>query len=131
MKIIVTGGAGFIGSCMVRALNDAGYTDIVVVDNICSTEKWKNLVNKNYSEYISRNEFLERLPEFSGQVSHVMQQPRRTLIFCTRIILNIQRRFGNSVQMRRSALFTQVVLQPTVPVSADSAMRMILEIFGL
>ncbi len=71
MKIIVTGGAGFIGSCILRALNDAGYTDIIVVDNICSTEKWRNLVNKSYTEYISRNEFLQRLPEFSGKVSHI------------------------------------------------------------
>ncbi len=71
MSIIVTGGAGFIGSCLVRALNDAGHTDIIVVDNICSTEKWRNLVNKKYSEYISRNEFLSRLSEFSGKVSHI------------------------------------------------------------
>ncbi len=71
MSIIVTGGAGFIGSCIVRTLNEAGYTDIIIVDNICSTEKWRNLVNKEYTEYISRNEFLARLPEFSGKISHV------------------------------------------------------------
>ena len=71
MSIIVTGGAGFIGSCLVRTLNDAGYTDIIVVDNISSTEKWRNLVNKKYTEYISRNDFLARLPMFSGKVSHV------------------------------------------------------------
>ena len=50
MSIIVTGGAGFIGSCVVRELNDAGITDITVVDNILSTEKWRNLVNKKKSE---------------------------------------------------------------------------------
>lgn len=72
MSIIVTGGAGFIGSCVLRTLNDAGYTDIVVVDNICSTEKWRNLANKTYTEYISRNEFLNRLPEFSGKTSAVI-----------------------------------------------------------
>lgn len=72
MSIIVTGGAGFIGSCLVRTLNDAGYTDIIIVDNVCSTEKWRNMVNKTYTEYISRNEFLQRLPEFSGKVSHVI-----------------------------------------------------------
>lgn len=71
MSIILTGGAGFIGSCILRTLNDAGYNDIIVVDNICSTEKWRNLVNKKYTEYISRNDFLARLPEFSGKVSHV------------------------------------------------------------
>lgn len=70
--IIVTGGAGFIGSCIVRELNDMGYTDLVIVDHIQKTEKWKNMRNKTYAEYISRNEFLDRLPEFSGKVSHVI-----------------------------------------------------------
>ena len=37
--IIVTGGAGFIGSCIVRELNDMGYTDILIVDHIQKTEK--------------------------------------------------------------------------------------------
>ncbi len=72
MSIVVTGGAGFIGSCLVRALNDAGYEDVVIVDNIASTEKWKNLLNKRYSEYINREQFLERLHEFSGKITHVI-----------------------------------------------------------
>lgn len=72
MSILVTGGAGFIGSCVIRALNDAGYTDIIVVDHICCTEKWRNLANKTYLEYICRDKFLERLSEFSGKVSHVI-----------------------------------------------------------
>lgn len=70
--IIVTGGAGFIGSCILRELNDMGYTDIVVVDHIGKTEKWKNLRNKTYTEYIGREEFVQRLPEFAGSVSHVI-----------------------------------------------------------
>lgn len=70
--IIVTGGAGFIGSCMVRELNAMGYEDILIVDNIQKTEKWKNLRNKTYTEYISRNDFLHRLPEFAGMVSHII-----------------------------------------------------------
>lgn len=41
--IIVTGGAGFIGSCIVRELNNMGYEDIIIVDNIQKTEKWKNM----------------------------------------------------------------------------------------
>ncbi|MCR5755558.1 MAG: ADP-glyceromanno-heptose 6-epimerase [Acetatifactor sp.] len=59
--IVLTGGAGFIGSCVLRTLNDAGYNNIVVVDNIQTTEKWKNLINKKYIEYVNRDYFLERL----------------------------------------------------------------------
>ena len=68
--IIVTGGAGFIGSCIVRSLNDRGIKDIVVVDNIASTDKWMNLRNKSYIEYINRVDFLARLPEFAKKATH-------------------------------------------------------------
>ncbi len=55
---IVTGGAGFIGSAMVWRLNQAGITDILVVDNLACTEKWRNLVNARYRDYIHRDAFL-------------------------------------------------------------------------
>lgn len=58
---IVTGGAGFIGSAMIWRLNQAGITDILVVDNLGTTEKWKNLVNRRYARYVHRSEFLEML----------------------------------------------------------------------
>lgn len=70
--IIVTGGAGFIGSCIVRTLNDMGITDIVIVDHICKTDKWMNMRNKQYREYINRDEFLEKLSEYSGKVTHII-----------------------------------------------------------
>lgn len=62
MSYIVTGGAGFIGSCIVRALNDAGESDIIIADNISETDKWMNLRNKRYREYIHKSRLLERLP---------------------------------------------------------------------
>ena len=63
--IIVTGGAGFIGSCVVRSLNDRGIDDIIIVDNIAETDKWRNMANKRYIKYYNRDEFLEHLPELS------------------------------------------------------------------
>ena len=63
MSIIVTGGAGFIGSCVVRTLNDLGRYDIIVVDNIASTGKWMNLRNKKYVEYVQKNAFLPKLEQ--------------------------------------------------------------------
>ena len=70
--IIVTGGAGFIGSCIVRTLNDMGIEDIVIVDHICESDKWMNMRNKKYDEYINRDDFLGRLSEFTGKVTHII-----------------------------------------------------------
>lgn len=64
--IIVTGGAGFIGSCVVRMLNDAGIEDIVIVDNIASTDKWMNMCNKKYLKYVNKKLFLAELPAYEG-----------------------------------------------------------------
>ena len=65
---IVTGGAGFIGSGFVYQLNQMGIQDILVVDNLGSTEKWKNLVNLSYKDYLHKDSFLSRLikGDFSG-----------------------------------------------------------------
>ena len=57
--IIVTGGAGFIGSAFVWKLNEMGHEDIIVVDALGTSEKWKNLVNRSYVEYIHKDVFLE------------------------------------------------------------------------
>lgn len=64
--IIVTGGAGFIGSCMVRTLNDAGIEEIVIVDDINTTNKWLNIRNKRYIGYIHKSEFLEKLSGYEN-----------------------------------------------------------------
>ncbi len=64
--IIVTGGAGFIGSCVVRTLNDAGIEDIIIVDNIASTDKWMNMRNKKYIKYVHKSQFLEELPNYEN-----------------------------------------------------------------
>lgn len=60
---VVTGGAGFIGSCVVRTLNDAGIEDVVIVDNIASTDKWMNMRNKKYLKYVNKEEFLGELED--------------------------------------------------------------------
>lgn len=72
MSVIITGGAGFIGSCIVRTLNDMGIEDITIVDHICETDKWMNLRNKNYTEYVNRDEFLAQLPKYAGRVTHII-----------------------------------------------------------
>lgn len=58
---IVTGGAGFIGSAFVWRLNQLGVEDIIVVDNLGHSSKWRNLVNRTYTEYLHKTKFLEML----------------------------------------------------------------------
>ncbi|BBM81785.1 ADP-glyceromanno-heptose 6-epimerase [Candidatus Uabimicrobium amorphum] len=58
---IVTGGAGFIGSVLVKKLNDRGINDIIIVDNIGTSLKWKNLLGKTYKDYIPKENFLDRV----------------------------------------------------------------------
>ncbi len=56
-RIIVTGGAGFIGSNIVAALNERGMDDILVVDELGRDEKWKNLVGLRFEDYQEKDEF--------------------------------------------------------------------------
>jgi ADP-L-glycero-D-manno-heptose 6-epimerase len=61
--IVVTGGAGFLGSAVIWGLNRRGVADIVVVDNLACTEKWKNLVGLRFRQYIHKDDFHHRLRE--------------------------------------------------------------------
>ena len=66
--IIVTGGAGFIGSNLIKGLNDKGYNDILVVDNIGKTDKFKNLVPLKIYDYIDKEDFIHAIE--AGEYEH-------------------------------------------------------------
>jgi len=57
--IVVTGSAGFIGSCMVAKLNQEGFNDVVLVDDFSNPAKNKNFEGKKYSQKVDRNEFVD------------------------------------------------------------------------
>ena len=59
--LIVTGGAGFLGSAIIWKLNEMGREDILVVDNLGTGEKWRNLVNRRFIDYIHKTEFLSQV----------------------------------------------------------------------
>lgn len=59
--IIVTGGAGFIGSAIIWKLNTRGISDILVTDHLGTSEKWKNLVNLRFNDYMDRELFIKKL----------------------------------------------------------------------
>lgn len=70
-KFIVTGGAGFIGSNVVKALNDRGYTDIIIVDHLGEELKRRNLARIQFAEYFDKAKFRtmirqDRVPPASG-----------------------------------------------------------------
>ncbi len=59
MKVLLTGGAGFIGSAMLWRLNKAGITDIIVVDRLGETVKWKNLAGKSIDDYMEKDKLFD------------------------------------------------------------------------
>ncbi len=66
--IVVTGGAGFIGSAIVSGLNQRGLDDIFIVDHLDESEKWKNLVSLKFSDYLDRYDFIKKLEKgYFGQ----------------------------------------------------------------
>jgi ADP-L-glycero-D-manno-heptose 6-epimerase len=64
-RILVTGGAGFIGSAVVWDLNRRGLSDIVITDVLGNDDKWKNLVPLRFADYLEAEELLKRLDSFS------------------------------------------------------------------
>ncbi|RTQ46598.1 ADP-glyceromanno-heptose 6-epimerase [Hymenobacter gummosus] len=76
--IIVTGAAGFIGSCLVSRLNADGFNDVVVVDNFSVERKLLNLKGKRLREYVDRNEFFDWLDQNHEQVEFVFHLGART-----------------------------------------------------
>jgi len=57
--IVVTGGAGFIGSALIAGLNSRGVGDILVVDELGCDQRWKNLQNLSFADYVEKDDFLE------------------------------------------------------------------------
>ncbi|MBK7937101.1 MAG: ADP-glyceromanno-heptose 6-epimerase [Lewinellaceae bacterium] len=76
--IVVTGAAGFIGSCMVRRLNDAGYRDILVVDDFSRPDKTRNLEGKKISGEVHRNNFVRWFERNHNDVDAVLHIGART-----------------------------------------------------
>jgi ADP-L-glycero-D-manno-heptose 6-epimerase len=76
MYYIITGAAGFIGSNLVKALNERGENNIIAVDNLKNADKFKNLVDCEIADYLDKQDFLEKLQEgfFDGLVSAVLHQ---------------------------------------------------------
>ena len=64
--IVVTGGAGFIGSNILKGLNDAGEKNILVVDNLSNAQKHLNLNRLSFNDYIDKDDFLLNIGKFTN-----------------------------------------------------------------
>ncbi|MGA1845775.1 ADP-glyceromanno-heptose 6-epimerase [Deferribacter abyssi] len=64
--IVLTGAAGFIGSVILRHLNNNGISDIMCIDRLGEKTKWKNLVGKKFIDFIDREKFIDSLDNFNN-----------------------------------------------------------------
>ncbi|MBB3329796.1 ADP-L-glycero-D-manno-heptose 6-epimerase [Halomonas campaniensis] len=70
--IVVTGGAGFIGSNLVKALNARGHHDVLVVDDLSDGTKFVNLADCTLGDYLDKDDFLARIKSaLNGEPSHL------------------------------------------------------------
>lgn len=76
--IVVTGSAGFIGSCMVAKLNLEDFRDIVLVDDFSKSEKVKNYQGKLYSQLVDRNDFIPWIRENHKFIQIIIHLGART-----------------------------------------------------
>lgn len=76
--IVITGAAGFIGSCIAGTLNAKGITNLILVDDFSKTEKDANLAGKQYAEKVERSEFDAWMTAHGDQVTHVLHIGART-----------------------------------------------------
>ncbi len=76
--IIITGAAGFIGSCLVAKLNEEQFYDLVLVDDFSNEKKNKNLIGKRYTSKIERTDFFNWLEKNANQVQFIFHLGART-----------------------------------------------------
>ncbi|MGZ5248237.1 MAG: ADP-glyceromanno-heptose 6-epimerase [Flavitalea sp.] len=76
--IVVTGAAGFIGSCLTGFLNDKGYNNLVLVDDFSKTDKDSNLASKSFHERVDREQFFEWLALPETKVDFIFHIGART-----------------------------------------------------
>ncbi|MGZ3863202.1 MAG: ADP-glyceromanno-heptose 6-epimerase [Bacteroidia bacterium] len=76
--LIITGAAGFIGSCLVSELNHAGIEDIVISDDFSNVEKNKNLEGKKYLQKVHRDDLIAFLEQNKGKVDFIFHIGAKT-----------------------------------------------------
>ena len=76
--IIITGAAGFIGSCMVGKLNDQGHMNLLVVDDFSRADKNRNLLNKKYIARVHRDDLFSWIDRMHHSIEFIFHLGART-----------------------------------------------------
>ncbi len=104
--IVLTGGAGFIGSAILRVLNENNLHNIVVVDALNEGVKWHNLVNKRFTEYLHKDQFFQWLaqPSRSSEIEAVIHMGACSSTVETRVDYLMENNYRYTVKLAEYCL---------------------------
>lgn len=106
--IVITGAAGFIGSCMARFLNDQGMRRLVLVDDVGRSDRWKNLLGKQFIAFLSRHELFEWLKDRHSEIGAFIHLGACSDTTETDGNLLMQINFGYTVRLAEYALVHRI-----------------------
>src|SRR5690349_927577 len=102
---VITGGAGFIGSALLWKLNQEGLDDLLVVDRLETSEKWKNLRRARFRDYLEADIFLNRLEaDRLGKISGIVHLGANSSTTETNAALLIQNNYEYTKRLASWAL---------------------------
>lgn len=102
--IVLTGGAGLIGSGVLKHLNEQGLSNIIVVDHLGQTEKWKNLVGKSFIDIIDKAHFFDWLEGRESSIEAIIHLGACSSTVETNATYLLENNYRYSVRLAEYAL---------------------------
>ncbi len=102
--IVITGGAGFIGSNLLKKFGDEVGGEILVVDRLGESDKWKNLVGNRIAGFVHKDDFLRNLDDYDGKVEAILHMGACSSTTERDADYLMQNNFGYSVRLAEFAL---------------------------
>lgn len=102
--ILLTGGAGFIGSCVLKHLNNMGLYNILIADDLGTDDRWKNLVGKRFASIIHKDKLFDWLKENETDVEAVIHLGACTSTVETDAAYLLENNYRFSIELAKLAL---------------------------